>query len=148
MRCPAWPWCGQTHAPGSHSVKAQANRGSGKGGALRLQAGCSPAGRGGAVPRVRSGSPFYCTACSPGCCPPRVWWMTTTLEEPTTRQKDKRWTHCSRHGVLQFHIATYRECWKDFYKQSQRCNLQSSSKSKNRSGMCLFFTLFLCCFIY
>lgn len=35
------PWvalvCGQTHAPGSHSVKAQANRGSGKGGALRLQ---------------------------------------------------------------------------------------------------------------
>lgn len=49
---------------------------------------------GGAVPRVRSGSPFYCTACSPGCCPPRVWWMTTTLEEPTTRQKDERWTHC------------------------------------------------------
>lgn len=36
MRRPAWPWCGQTHAPGSHLVKAQANRGSGKGGALLL----------------------------------------------------------------------------------------------------------------
>lgn len=37
------PWvasvCGQTHAPGSHSVKAQANRGSGKGGALQVAAG-------------------------------------------------------------------------------------------------------------
>lgn len=54
---------------------------------IRQRWGAAPAGQvaallGGAEPRVRSGSPFYCTACSPGCCPPRVWWMTTTLVEP------------------------------------------------------------------
>lgn len=46
---------------------------------------------GGAMPQVRSDSPFYCTACSPGYCPPRVWWMTTTLGEPATGETHKWW---------------------------------------------------------
>jgi len=54
----------------------------------RCSSGPGAALPGGAAPRVRTGSLFYCTACSPGCCPLRVWLTTTTLEEPVNTQDE------------------------------------------------------------
>lgn len=83
------------------SVKAQANRGSGKDG---LHRSCS---HGAALPgaRVRSGSPFYCTACSPGYCPPHVWWTMITLEEPVGGENSFR-------KSLQLYVTTSRRRWR------------------------------------
>lgn len=71
--------------------------------------GCRPGAAlpGGAVLRVRSGSPFYCTACSPGCCPPRVWWRMTTLEEPVMGERNK-WTFSLSHGQC---LCLFKHCY-------------------------------------